>query len=158
MTLSELPSMTHCNLLPPGIHETTIGKVQERFGEFQKSDRRCRLFEKLAEYVKEAQEAGCEVIVDGSFVMSGIDEPDDIDLVLVYPNKWDLSDNLRPFEYNLISKRLVKKRYGFDVFAVRANSIEQQEWIDFFSMVNPKWCKPLNIPLGTRKGLVRVVA
>jgi hypothetical protein len=158
MTMPELPVMTDQNMLPPGVHDATMEEVRERFGTFQKTNRRCRLFEKLAEYVKEVQKAGCEVIVDGSFVMSSIDEPDDIDLVLILPDSWDFAAELKPFEYNLISKRQVKKFYGFDVFAVRANSPEQREWIDFFSKVNVKWCQPLDIPVGTRKGLVRVVA
>lgn len=160
MTVPDLPAITEHNLLPPGIHDATIEKVRQHFGTFQKSDRRCRLFEKLTDYVKEVRDAGwdAEVIVDGSFVMSNIDEPDDIDLILVLPEDWDMTAEVKPFEYNLISKKRVQKHYGFDVRAVRANSPEKQEWIDFFSKVNPKWCQPYSIPIGTKKGIVRVVA
>jgi hypothetical protein len=159
MTVSDLPAMTSYKLLPIGIHDATIEKVRDRFGTFQKSDRRCRLFEKLVEYVAEIQKAGwdAEVIVDGSFVMSGVDEPDDIDLILVLPENWDMQAEVRPFEYNLISKARVRRHYGFHIFPVRAHSPEQKEMIDFFANVNVKWCKPHNIPVGTRKGLVRVV-
>jgi hypothetical protein len=161
MPVSDLPAMTDHKLLPQGIHDATIEKVKERFGAFQRSDRRCQLFKKLAEYVEEVRKAewNAEVIVDGSFVMAGVDEPGDIDLILVLPEDWDMSADVRPFEYNLVSKKQVQKHYGFDVRAVRANSPEQREWTDFFSRVNAKWCQPsFGIPVGTRKGLVRVVA
>jgi hypothetical protein len=158
MGVPDLPMMVEYNLLLPGIHDATLETVRERFGCFQHSDRRCKLFAKLMEYVVEAQRAGCEIIVDGSFVMSDIDEPDDIDLVIVYPENWDMRTELKPFEYNLISRRSVRKKFGFDVFAARANSPEWRQWIEFFSKVNPKWCQPYKIPAGTCKGLVRVVA
>jgi hypothetical protein len=158
MNLPALPATADYNLLPPGIHDSSLEGVEERFSAFQVSDRRCHLFAKLKEYVEEIRKAGWEatLIVDGSFVMAGIDEPDDIDLILVMPEGWDITADLRPFEYNLVSKKMVKRRYGFDLREVRANSPEMHEWLEFFSKVNVKWCGPLGIPAGTEKGLVRI--
>ncbi len=96
------------------------------------------------------------MIVDGSFVMGGVDSPEDIDLILVMPGGWDFAAELKPFEYNVASKRMVRKKYGFDVRVVRANSPELEEWVEFFSQVNVKWCGSLGIPVGTKKGLVRI--
>jgi hypothetical protein len=116
------------------------------------------LFAKLKEYAEEVGKAasGAAVIVDGSFVMGGVDSPDDIDLILVMPDGWDFTAELKPFEYNIASNRMVRKRYGFDVRVVRANSPELEEWVEFFSQVNVKWCVSLGIPFGTKKGLVRI--
>lgn len=151
--------MAAYNLLPPGIHDASLEDVRERFGVFQESDHRCRLFAKLKEYAEEVRKAGwrAALIVDGSFVMAGVAKPDDIDLILVMPEDWNMAAELKPFEYNLASKTRVKRIYGFDVRTVRANSPELSRWIEFFSQVNVKWCKPLGIPLGTEKGLVRVL-
>ena len=89
--------------------------------------------------------------------MAEVDEPADIDVVLVLPEEWDMAAEVRPFEYNLISRKRVRKKYGFDVFAVRANSPELTRWCEFFAQVNVKWCLPLGIPEGTTKGLLRIV-
>ena len=59
------------------------------------------LFAKLTEYVDAVKKAACgqSVIIDGSFVMACIDEPDDIDLVLVLPPDWDMQADLKPYQY-----------------------------------------------------------
>ncbi len=155
----KLPEVRKNGMLPPGIHDGTVDDVERLFGRFQRSDRRRTLLMKLKEYVEEIKKAGWDatVIVDGSFVMSNVDEPDDIDVVLVLPPGWDMASDVRPFEYNLLSKKRVKKRFGFDVFPVRHASAEFQYWTDFFMQVNPKWNDPLEVPVGSRKGIVRIV-
>ncbi len=100
--------------------------------------------------------SGATLIVDGSFIMARIDEPDDIDLILILPVEWDFDAELRPFEYNVTSKKRVRRRYGFDVKSVRLNSPEMGYWVEFFSNVNAKWCERFGIPAGTKKGLVRI--
>lgn len=39
-----IPELNDDDTLPSGIHETTLDEVQQRFGQFQSSARRCRLF------------------------------------------------------------------------------------------------------------------
>jgi len=158
MNMAILSTPIEYNLLPPGLHETSLEGVGERYGSFQGSDRRCRLFAKLKEYTEEIGKAasGAVVIVDGSFVMGGVDSPDDIDLILIMPDGWDFAAELKPFQYNIASKKMVKRKYGFDVRTVRANSPEMEEWVEFFSQVNVKWCATMGIPAGTKKGLVRI--
>ena len=153
------PIAVEHGLLPPGIHDASLDDIEQRFGSFQRSDRRCRLFASLKMYAEEIRltVTGAALIVDGSFVMGGVDSPDDIDLILVMPDGWDFAAELRPFQYNIASRRVVKRKYGFDVRVVRANSPEMQLWIEFFSQVNVKWCALLGIPVGTKKGLAMVV-
>src|SRR5438045_597682 len=121
------------NLLVPGIHDVTIEAVKEYFGRFQRSDRRIRLMAKLAEYLAAVKSAECgeSVIIDGSFVMACVDEPDDIDLILILPTGWDGLADLKPYQYNLVSKRAVKKNYGFDLFTAKSGSVREADWIQF---------------------------
>jgi len=158
MQADELPPLTREGLLPEGVHAASLGSVKQRFGQFQQSDCRCRLFKKLEDFVREVGGAGwrAHVIVDGSFVMACVDEPSDIDIILVLPKGWDMSAEVRPFEYNLLSRRRTRSRYGFDVIAVRSDSEEESYWIEFFRQVNTKWNNDLGLPVGLRKGLIRV--
>jgi hypothetical protein len=145
-------------LLPPGIHEATLDEVEEHFARFQRSDRRIRLFDRLRAYLKDVKRAACAtcVLIDGSFVMAGVDEPDDIDLILVLPPDWDLAADLKPYQYNLVSKRRVRQEYGIEVYPVRPGSVEEQKWVAFFHRVNIKWCQQFGWPSDSTKGIVRV--
>src|SRR5205809_42644 len=93
-------------LLLPGVHQVSMETVKDHFGKFQRSDRRMKLFAKLTEYLDAVKKADCgaSVVIDGSFVMACIDEPEDIDVVLVLPADWDDAADLRPYQYNLVSK------------------------------------------------------
>ena len=146
-------------LLRPGIHEAGLDELEIHFGRFQRSSRRASLFAKLRDYLAELKSAGwdCEIVIDGSFVMPMVDEPDDIDLILVLPDGWDLEADLRPFEYNLVSKRRVAKAYEVGLAVVLAGSDERRQWVGFFSRVNEKWCQAFGWPIGSTKGIVRLL-
>ena len=128
------------------------------FGRFQHSDRRPKLFRKLCNYLKALRQAEIadSVIVDGSFVMACVDEPEDIDLILVLPREWDWQANLRPNQYNLVSKRRMKRDFGFDLFVVSEATDDESKWLKFFSRVNVKWCDLFGWPLDSTKGLLKV--
>jgi hypothetical protein len=145
--------------LVAGVHETTLDVVEAHFAKFQHTDRRIRLFEKLRVYLGAVKSAGCgiAVIVDGSFVMSCVDEPEDIDLILILPPDWDPAADLKPFQYNLLSKKRVRKEYGIEVFPVMAGSEAEQNWCAFFGKVNVKWCEQFGWPDDSTKGIVRVL-
>ena len=151
----------HRHLLPPGIHDATLAEVDKCFACFQKSDRRMTLFKKLTAYVAEVKRIGwgCTVIIDGSFVMPPVDEPNDIDiiLVLVMPRDWDLAAKLRPFEYNVVSKRYTKKEYNIEVYPVLPGSVAEQDYLNLFEQVRLEWCQKFNWPKGSKKGIVRIV-
>jgi hypothetical protein len=145
-------------LLPPGVHDASLPEVEKLFGRFERSDRRTTLFRKLRDYLKKLNCAGCAgaVIIDGSYVMGCVDEPEDIDLVVVLNEDWDWDVELKPYQYNVVSKRRVKEQYGFDAFFVRPGSPQQTEWIAFFARVNVKWCTRFGWPDELAKGIVRV--
>jgi hypothetical protein len=89
--------------------------------------------------------------------MACIDEPEDIDLLLVLPLGWDRHAGLKPYQYNLVAKRRVRQEYGFDLLAVVPDSLEEKDWTSFFQRVNIKWCRQFGWPPETKKGLVKVV-
>ncbi len=47
-----IPALNANGLLPVGIHDATLEEVRERFGAFQESDHRTKLFVKLTELVR----------------------------------------------------------------------------------------------------------
>lgn len=144
-----IPDFSSDGLLPNSIHDCTMEEVESVFGRFRSTDRRINLTKKLKDYVSELQKSGIgvELIIDGSYVTQK-DDPGDIDLILVLPEGYDYSPDVKPFEYNLLSNRAVKRVYGFDVFTVVKGTERCESRIDFFQQVreNP------NI----KKGLLRV--
>lgn len=145
-------------LLEPGIHPMTLDQVGELFGAFQSSDRRMKLLGKLRTFVEDVQHVDkrIQIVVDGSFVMACVDEPNDIDILLIFPADWDSSAELRPFEYNVVSKRMVRRLYGFDILTAVEGQEAEAEAIAFFAQLSERWLLEFRIPAETTKGLVRV--
>jgi predicted nucleotidyltransferase len=144
-----IPELNENGLLPEGVHEASMDEMREAFGRFQRSDRRPSLFAKLAQFMAEVRSAGviAAVIVNGSFVTSK-DEPSDVDMLLVLHDDHDFDADPRPFEYNLLSKRRVQRRFRFDVLIAREGSEEYRRGLNFFHGVKGE--------PGLRKGVVKV--
>lgn len=141
-----LPQLNEHGHLPPGIHDSTLDELTERFDQ---SPRRRELIANLSRYLDELWKwpLAQAILVDGSFV-TDIAEPNDIDLVLVLRDDYDLTQSVSPFEYNLRSRRRVQRTFGLDLFVVRPNSVDYDRFVNFFSQVR-------NHP-GQIKGIVRV--
>ena len=146
-----IPELDDDGFLPEGVHECSLDELQQRFGGVQSSDQRSVLFDKLGQYLQEVRSTGMVVglIVDGSFVTNKV-EPNDIDLVLILPADHDFAADLRPFEYNVLSRRRVLKRYAFDVLVARENSPELVEYVEFFQQIRGETDR--------RKGILKVVS
>jgi hypothetical protein len=131
-----IPELDDRGLLPVGLHTCTLSEIRARFGQFRSSDRRCRLVDTLEAYVEELRLSRLVawLVVNGSFVTDKPD-PHDIDLVVVLRSDHNLVGELRPFEYNAISRRRVKKRHDFDVLLAREGSRELGEFVAFFQQV-----------------------
>lgn len=144
-----VPSLDAAGLLPDGVHDCSLAEVRDRFGTFQTSDRRPRLFDKLELFVKQAWQTDmvAEIVVDGSFV-TATPHPNDIDLILVLYADHEFSAALRPFEYNVLSRRQVRRIYGFDVLVAVEGSSSHREYLEFFAQVRGMF--------GRRKGLLRL--
>jgi hypothetical protein len=144
-----IPSLNDAGLLPPGVHDCTLDKPRQRFGVFQTTDRRPKLFDKLQQLVQAAWATGlvAEIVIDGSFVTAKPD-PNDIDLILVLNKRHDFSAELRPFAYNVLSTRQARKIYGFDLLVAMHESSVYTEYLAFFAQVRGE--------TNRNKGLVRL--
>lgn len=139
-------------VLPEGGHDCTFEELDRAFGQVRRSDRRVTLTAKLKAYLDDARRSGLvvAVIVDGSYATAR-DEPDDIDLLVVL--RPDIAwESLRPFEYNAVSKRMVKQVYRFDAFAYPEGSPDYQRLLHFFQDVRPDAAYTTR----PRKGVLRV--
>jgi len=143
------------NVLPQGIHDCTVEECATVFGGFLRSDHRPRLTERLRRYVADATSAGIAVavLVDGSYVTAK-PEPSDIDLILVLKPDFDLSAEMRPMEYNVQSKRTVRKLYGLDVLPAVEGSDAYEEYLGLFSQIRRD--DPEQESARPAKGLLRI--
>ncbi len=144
-----IPQFNEHGLLPEGVHDCTMAELAARVGNFQSSDRRPQLFARLERFVAELRRGGFarELVVDGSFVTAK-PAPNDIDLILVMPADWDLAADLTPDHYNLISKKRVRNRFGFDMLLVCEQSADYQRGVNFFQSLRDR--------SHLRKGLLRL--
>lgn len=144
-----IPSFTERGFLPSGIHDCSLEEIGARFGTFQSMDRRPRLYRQLRAFLEEARSTNLfvAIIVNGSFVTNKPD-PGDIDLILVLPNDYDVSADLRPVEYSILSKRRVRRRHGFDILVARENAHEYEQYVGYFQEVRGQ--------PSVRKGILRI--
>lgn len=134
-------------LLPPGVHDCTVAEIKARFGAYALGSSRWDFACKLEAYLAEARSASIVawVAVDGSFVTDKPD-PNDVDVVIALREGLPLDAPLRPFEYNLISRRRVQQRYPFDVLVAPEGSTKLSEHMAFFQTDRQ----------GRAKGILRV--
>lgn len=145
-----IPNLNPDGLLPGGIHDCSLEEAQDRFGRFQISDRRVRLWAKFSEFIREAKAGALAqaVLLDGSFVTAKPD-PNDIDLVVVLPETHVFSADLPLLQYNALDQKRVRRRFQCDIIVVK-NASENLEWaIAFFAQVRQQ--------PGLKKGLLRIV-
>ena len=65
-----------------------------------------------------------------------------------YPRSHDFSMEFQPSEYNVLSKRRVHRRFGFDLLVARADSEEYRRYVEFFQQVR--------LEPGRKKGILRI--
>jgi hypothetical protein len=69
-TTVPIPRFEETGLLPPGVHDCTLEDIETRFGSFQGSDRRPRLWAQFTAFYREAKASSVIelLLLDGSFV------------------------------------------------------------------------------------------
>jgi hypothetical protein len=142
-----IPRLNRDGLLPVGVHSCTLEEIRQRFGRFNKTDRRIALFKRLEDLITAAAatELVRAVVVDGSFVTAE-PQPNDIDLILVVADDFGVGE-LSPFVYNATSTKRLSRRYKFDVFLARERSAEYHELVAFAQGIRDS---------DRRKGILRV--
>ena len=109
-------------LLPGGLHPHTLESLRElTVDAFPESIRRRALFSALGVYLDMLGATGFKgtAWIDGSF-MCAKDEPDDIDIVLVFKSSVldEISESARPVLMNLFDSTMVMNRFRLHVFQV----------------------------------------
>lgn len=143
-----IPDLNEYGFLPEGVHDCSEEEIENRFGRFQRSDCRCRLMERLKEYLRQAKATGLvkAVIIDGSFVTDK-EEPNDVDVIVVLRPGHDFDAELSPREYNAVSKLRIRRQFKFDALVGEEGQKELVNHIEFFGRVRESQI---------RKGLLKV--
>jgi hypothetical protein len=145
-----IPPLNDHGFLPPGIYDCDLASIRGAFAVFTGSDRRARLFTRLEELFEALGKSGLfeALLVDGSFV-SNHPAPNDIDLIAVLHPGHDFERDLHVSEYALVSRAMLRRRFGFDVIVAERDSHLYDTYVEFFSRVrdNPR----------IRKGLLRLI-
>ena len=146
-------------LLPPGIHDATLDEIESILGRYQKTTRRITLMANLRAYVGELRKTGWDfrLVIDGSFVMTAIDEPNDIDAILVLPADWDFASLSRPDHYNLVNKRSTTREYKIDLYPVASGSTAESRFLTIFADIRTEWCDLFGWDRPILKGLIRIL-
>jgi hypothetical protein len=132
-----------------------MDEVEQVFGRFQRTDRRIQLTKRLRLFVDDATRSGsvAAVVIDGSYVTAK-EQPGAIDLIVALRPDFDLSQELRPFEYNIRSKRMIKQLGKFDVFVEVDGCDGYLGWVAFLSRVRKD--DPNQHTNRLTKGLLRI--
>lgn len=144
-----IPAFNTDGLLPEGIHVCGLDEVKTRFGRFQDSDRRPKLFIQLEDLVAELKKSSVivAVVVNGSFV-TGKSAPNDVDVLIVLGKGHDWRADLTPGDYALLSHTRFRCRSGFDVLVAEDGSALYWKYVRFYSQSR-------ELPLAT-KGILRI--
>jgi hypothetical protein len=144
-----IPTLSADGFLPAGIFDCALPELKARFGVFQGTDQRLRLFARLEALLLAMGSSRLfeMVLVDGSFVTAK-PAPNDIDLIAVLHPGHDFERDLPMSEYALMSRTLLRRRFGFDVVIAEQGSSLYKTYVEFFGRVReaPE----------ARKGLLRL--
>ncbi len=146
-------------LLCPGIQDATLREVEDAFGRMGRTDTRIRLFANLERWLVTLASTGwaVQVILDGSFVEQAVDEPNDIDIILVMPPDWDPAVDFTSAQQRVVAKRFTHRDYRIEVKPVLPVSEAYSHYVDIYSRVRHDRCREFGWPVGTLKGMVRLV-
>ena len=144
-----IPPFADNGLLPAGVYTCSLDEVRDRFGSFQVTDRRSKLYAGLELYLQEAKASGLvtAVILNGSFVTAEV-QPNDIDVIIAMRPGHDMAVDLRPLEYNVVSRRQIKSRHRLDALVAVDGSEVYDKYVAFFQAVRGR--------RDVRKGLLRI--
>ena len=131
-----IPALNPGGVLPVGVFECSLAEVRERFGVFNGFDRRVRLFTRLEELTLALRSSGLfeVLIVDGSFITAK-PLPNDVDLIAVLRLGHNFEQDLPMSKYAVVSRALLRRRFGFDVVIAERDSQLYKTYVEFFSRV-----------------------
>lgn len=144
-----IPALNEHGLLPQGIHSCEIAEIRQQFGCKVLGSSRFDLMTRLEKLISELKSTGLVIWigVDGSFVTDK-ESPGDVDVLVVLASNHDFGAELRPIEYNALSRRRVRKRYALDILPAAEGSDTYREYEAFFKRVKSH--------VGLEKGFLRL--
>ncbi len=144
-----IPELSPDGFLPAGVFDCTLDEIRQKFGSFRGTDRRPKLFARFEEFVTAIRRSNLfeAILIDGSFVTEKA-APNDIDLIAVLHPGHDFERDFSMFEYALLSRHLLRQRFGFDVVLVERDSALYDKVVKFFERVREL--------TDLRKGLLRL--
>lgn len=145
-----IPDFNSDGLLPVGIFTCSLEEIEEHFGRFRGTDRRPNLTIKLIEYMRELRSANIakSIIINGSYI-TDIDQPNDIDVLLILKDDINLSEPFPPFVKNTFNHTYIKKYYNLDFKFGFENHESTSEIISLFRKVKERPDK--------EKGLLKII-
>ncbi|GHT30799.1 hypothetical protein FACS1894214_1330 [Planctomycetales bacterium] len=156
---------TEYQILPKGITIAGIEEIESALGE-NTSQWRSILMTELKSYIEELRTVsiGSYLILDGSFVMPCVKNPNDIDIILIMPDDWDTSEADISNEMHLLDAFQIRLRYAhLDVKIVSDHSFELDFWLRCFGNISrdnhfftDRNGMLMEIPAGVQKGLIQV--
>lgn len=131
-----IPEFNDDGFLPPGIFPCNLEEIEANFGRFKGTDRRSNLTEKLKEYVNELKSAKIakSLIIDGSYI-TAIDQPNDIDILLILKDDVDLTKTFPPFIKNTFNGKYIRKHYHLDFYFGFEGDKSSTEIISLFKKI-----------------------
>jgi hypothetical protein len=111
-----IPELSPDGFLPTGVFDCTLDEIRQKFGSFRGTERRPKLFARFEEFVTAIRRSNLfeAILIDGSFVTEKA-VPNDIVLIAVLHPGHDFERDFSLFEYALLSRHLLRQRFGFDV-------------------------------------------
>jgi hypothetical protein len=127
-----IPAFLDSGFLPPGIHQATVTELEDRFARFERSDRRIHIYAEIRRLFEAIRRISFikRVFVAGSFVTAK-PEPNDFDCLIVIDYEL-FPPEVRPFEYQVISRREARRIFRGDVVSVVEGTDLCGKYMQFF--------------------------
>lgn len=164
-----IPPLTDRGVLPLNIHSCTLDEVGREFGTNNPHTRRADLWSKFVAFTEEVRGIGVfpNVYIDGSFTtdkgrsdttLPFADPPGDIDAVLELPPPSPAAATVLSNAANirLLNKDYVRTTFEIHLFFYWAGIPPNKDLIDFFQRVKRDEALDRGLPVGSRKGILKV--
>ena len=164
-----IPPLTNEGVLPTNVHVCTLDEVRHAFGTGNPHPRRADLWEKFLSFMALVRPMRLfpAVYIDGSFttdkgrtntVLSVPDPPGDIDAVLEMPKPSPKTLGKLKSARNrwITDQEYVKATFEIHLFLYWPGTPPDHSFIDLFQRVKRDEALDRGLPVGSRKGILRV--
>jgi len=137
--------------LPIGIHDCNLAEIESAFVHNLERRKLWTLFQEYLELIKHPDLN--IVYVDGSFITDKT-HPKDIDIIIEYPDS-ATEFRLKATYSFLRLRQQISDRYSVDALSTVFNE-QSPNMVDFFQLLRPEEAVQRGLPVGSRKGILRI--